>query len=236
MVDAPDKVTHKLENLSPGQWYLSLLGGFLSWLSSVIGDSEEARRQSAAPACRTKRRPCCNPWTAESYEVCLRLALIFLVLASAATVSAVALANRLAVLGGGVAIVNLDGLLLDIRVDPGNPGHWWIYLMLLTTLIPTLLHMLIASIAFVLWLGHFAPLSNWRQRAAIDLERDGDQRKGAALYLTLVPAVGFALSVGLLYLGYRLYPAIWDADLFARLLDLMRAIAAAIDPRMPGSI
>jgi type VI protein secretion system component VasF len=86
----------------------------------------------------------------------------------------------------------------------------------------------------VLWLGHFDPLANWRKRAAAALERDGDQRLLVAAYLTVVPAVGIALPVALLYLGYRLYLSIWDADLFGRLLDLLRAIAAAIDPCMPG--
>jgi hypothetical protein len=133
------------------------------------------------------------------------LALLFLVLVAATTVAAIALANRLAVDGGGTAVVNLDALLTGIGENPGNPAFYWIYLMLLTTLVPTALHAFVAALAFVNWVGQAPVLEQWRAQAAADLHQDVHQRWAATSYLALVPVAALALAGGLLWLFMRIF-------------------------------
>jgi len=56
--------------------------------------------------------------------------------------------------------------------------------------------MLIAGFAFLVWLGHFVSLADWRQRAASVLEQGGDQR-----LLSDAPRIGTG-AVGAC--GYRM--------------------------------
>lgn len=128
------------------------------------------------------------------------LALNFLALVSAATVGAIALANRMAVDGGGVAIVDLDALLTGIRETPGDPTYYWIYLMLLTTVVPTVLHAFVAALALVNWAGQAPVLATWRAKAAEDLGQDVHQRWAATTYLSLVPVAALVLAGSLVWL------------------------------------
>jgi hypothetical protein len=248
-----------LKDFSLGDLYLSLLNGSLDWLSRLIGDGGHRKAQPLHQS-GLLRAFGHNPWTPESYDLCLGLAflypilgllgfwvlgggagalgelvlaLVFLVLVTAATVALVALANRMALLGGGVPLVDLDGVLLGIAVAPGDPRHYWVYLMLLSTLVPTLVHLFIAGIAATLWLGHFPPLARWRAQVAEQLEDDADARSGAAAYLTATVLAGTLVPLGLLWLAWRWAAALWDWNLLDTLLDMLRLLARLIDPCLP---
>jgi hypothetical protein len=160
----------------------------------------------------------------------LVLALLFLVLVAATTVAAIALANRLAVDGGGTAVVNLDALLTGIGENPGNPAFYWIYLMLLTTLVPTALHAFVAALAFVNWVGQAPVLEQWRARAAADLHQDVQQRWAATSYLALVPVAALALAGGLMWLLMRLLS---DEHALFTLIAGLRLLVRSIEPSLP---
>jgi hypothetical protein len=137
-----------------------------------------------------------------------------------------AVANRLAVEGGGAAVVNLDALLTGIGDNPGNPVYYWIYLMLLTTLVPTALHAFVAALAFVNWVGQAPVLEQWRARAAADLHQDVHQRWAATFYLALVPVAALALAVGLLWLFMRIFS---DEHAVSTLTACLRLLAQSIE-------
>jgi hypothetical protein len=160
----------------------------------------------------------------------LVLSLVFFVLVSGVTVAGTALANRMAVLGGGEPIVDLGTLLLGIRLAPGSPEYWWIYAMLLTTVVPTLIHLIIAGIAGMLWLGHVPFFETWRHRLAKQVVNDTDARVWATIYLTAVLVLGAGLPMVLLWLGWQGLTALADWNALPWLLDLLGWIAVAIDP------
>ncbi len=114
----------------------------------------------------------------------LLLAFIFLFLITAVLVGVTALGNAVA----GKTLVDLGCILSNLRNDMSDPNHWWIYFMLLSTLVPTLFHFALAGGAVTLWLPR-----KWRIRLADGLENDIHKTFGAWLYLTLTPVIGFFL-------------------------------------------
>lgn len=121
----------------------------------------------------------------------LLLALVFLFLNAAVLVGVTALGNAIA----GDTLVNINGILAGMRDDTRDSNYWWIYFMLLFTLLPTLIHFALAGGAIALWLPRKARL--W---LANGLERNHYKTFMAWLYLTFTPVVGFVLApAGLLY-------------------------------------
>jgi hypothetical protein len=58
--------------------------------------------------------------------------------------------NRLALAGGWPApLIDLGDLLRRLRETPGDPSVWWIYATLVSTLLPSVVHLAIAGGAFV---------------------------------------------------------------------------------------
>ncbi len=75
------------------------------------------------------------------------LALLILVMLAGAMVIGVQTFDFAATLGGGPPILPFNRLLDDIAQSPGDPVHWWIYALLLTTLIPSLANLLIGAVS-----------------------------------------------------------------------------------------
>ena len=73
-------------------------------------------------------------------------ALIVVLLAMVAAVAIQAF-DTLAIVRGGKAILPLVPLLDGLARNPGAPEYWWIYAMLLSTLIPSIVNLFIASLA-----------------------------------------------------------------------------------------
>lgn len=69
------------------------------------------------------------------------IALIFLALTAVVLTVSVSFANWLSIAGGGETVFSLAQVFCDMSNGNAlNQDHWWIYAMLLTTLIPTFLH------------------------------------------------------------------------------------------------
>ena len=85
----------------------------------------------------------------------LALAAVLMLVLVALTVAMVAAANWAAVAGGGVPILPIAPLLDALAADPWAAEFAWIWLMLFSTLLPSLLHLFagLASLAvtFLLW-------------------------------------------------------------------------------------
>lgn len=158
------------------------------------------------------------------------LALVFLVLVSLVTVAGIALANRMAMEGGGIEMVELNAVLNGIAANPGDPSHLWIYFMILTTLIPTLIHLVVASIAFTLWLGHFKPVAKWRRRVAGGLDDDMDARLGASLYLTAVTVIGLAMPMMAIFLAWTGASKLLDLHALAWFVEWLKDVAGWVNP------
>ena len=90
----------------------------------------------------------------------LLIAMVFLLLMAGVLTVAIILANWLSFLGGGHAVFDLQLAFSGLRNNPAGTEHWWLYAMLLTTLLPTLLHFVIAAVAFVLMVPRHV-LNDW---------------------------------------------------------------------------
>ena len=114
----------------------------------------------------------------------LLLAFAFLFLITAVLVGVTALGNAIA----GKTLIDIGCILSNLKSDMSHPDHWWIYFMLLSTLVPTLFHFALAGGAATLWLPR-----KWRTQLADGLEEDIHKTFGAWAYLTLTPVIGFIL-------------------------------------------
>ena len=114
----------------------------------------------------------------------LLLAFVFLLLITAVLVGVTALGNALA----GKTLVDIGCILSNLESNSAHPDHWWIYFMLLSTLVPTLFHFALAGGAATLWLPR-----KWRTQLADGLEEDIHKTFGAWAYLTFTPVIGFIL-------------------------------------------
>jgi hypothetical protein len=73
------------------------------------------------------------------------LAAFTVVLLTLFTVFCVQAFNDFAANGGGSPVLNLGLLLLDISSYPSIPQHWWVYTLLLSTMIPSLINLMIGG-------------------------------------------------------------------------------------------
>jgi hypothetical protein len=130
------------------------------------------------------------------------LAMVFLLAIIVTLAAGLGFANHLSATGGTGLLADLSTLFVDLRARPADPSLYWVYFMLLSTLFPTLIHLIIAAAAVVLWLGQWRPLKRWREKAADSLKTNPQSLYGAHIYLTFVPMAGLLAPVGLLWLLY----------------------------------
>lgn len=120
----------------------------------------------------------------------LFLAALFLLMITLMLLGVTEVANRT-----GAEVVNVLDVLNNIGANPKESGNWWIYFMLLSTVLPTLVHFALAGAAATLWLPR-----NARRWLVNGLEHDQHKNQLAMAYMLLTPLVGFVLiPVGLLY-------------------------------------
>jgi hypothetical protein len=81
----------------------------------------------------------------------LGIGLVLLVALALTCTAALQTMNLLAHVPGKQAFFDLTGLLHRIRTAPGNPAVWWVYFTLFSTLLPTLVHAIIAAGSFLTW-------------------------------------------------------------------------------------
>lgn len=140
-------------------------------------------------------------------------------------VAVVSLLNAIA----GTDILDVSALLQDVEANPH--AYWWLYAMVFSTILPTVLHALLALLGIQgIW-----PLRIRRPVAAWVAEADRTQLANlrAALALGLLWAVPvwalIALGWGAWHLAGDI--ALWLAE---RYLDVLQAIAARLAPPAPA--
>ena len=122
----------------------------------------------------------------------LLLALVFLLLITSVLLAVVALANATV----GQPLVPLTTLLQDVHKNAAGVNNWWIYFMLLSTLVPTLIHFALAGGAATLWLP-----KQWRLKVVDGIEASVFKHYVAWAYLTFTPFIGFMVAPALLLYG-----------------------------------
>ena len=119
----------------------------------------------------------------------LLLALVFLVLITSVLLVVVALANATV----GQPLVPLTTLLQDVHKNAAGVNNWWIYFMLLSTLVPTLIHFALAGGAATLWLP-----KQRRSKVVDGIEASVFKHYVAWAYLIFTPFIGFMVAPALL--------------------------------------
>ena len=162
------------------------------------------------------------PWALALLDALL--ATVLVVLLSAAMVLGIQGFDMLAQRGGGVAVLPLAPLLRDLSAAPAEPEFWWIYALLLSTLLPSAVN---AVVGCASWLRSWPGLNRWilgqmpdrKGRVAETLVYD---RLSVAAVLTAQLAVG--TLVGLAALGLWVWGLLaWLMPrLGLNLLDMMR--------------
>jgi len=156
------------------------------------------------------------------------IAFVFLVLVIISTVLSLWLVNGLASLGGADPVINIQSLWLQLR-----DGDWqkslWIWLMLGSTLVPTLVHFMVALFAFTVVLPH-----KLTAKSAIELQRrreeflagdtdaviGNDQQFWAFLFIVLRFMVLLGLVALLFFVVYLLFTSLFDLpEFFKKMID-----------------
>ena len=119
----------------------------------------------------------------------LLLALVFLVLITSVLLVVVALANATV----GQPLVPLTTLLQDVHKNAAGVNNGWIYFMLLSTLVPTLIHFALAGGAATLWLP-----KQRRSKVVDGIEASVFKHYVAWAYLIFTPFIGFMVAPALL--------------------------------------
>ncbi len=133
--------------------------------------------------------------------------------------------------GENARIVSLDDLFRGIGTNPAAPEFWWVYAMLLSTMIPSLVNLTIGGASLlrgVPWITSLI-LRNMPERGT----PNAIERTWMTLLLTAQMFVGGLLGIAaqgvLVYIVIGLLLPIFGFDL----LDLARAVAA---PDLPGAL
>lgn len=169
----------------------------------------------------------------------LLLATILLVLLAAITIMALHLVNVGAQVGGHLPPFPLEEIFSELRANPANPKHAWIYLILFSTLLPSLLNVIVATTALAAW-----PIPTHQIRIAIERYEQGHTAPGPflALLLTATWVMGVGFVAAALWWGGRallqfgqLGPALIDsAAAFAGWSELIvRTLAESVGRLAP---
>jgi len=134
-------------------------------------------------------------------------------------------------------VVDLPGLFHDLRDPQLRADYIWVYAMIFSTLLPTLLHLMIAVWSFI----HLTPrfLRRWVLTHLPHVDETVNAKWGAAFGLTLIAGWSIVLPLlAILWIGtllYEFYPQIggwylWFFEWFAQ------SIGVPIEPVPPPTI
>ena len=133
--------------------------------------------------------------------------------------------------GESARALPLRGLFDGIERHPGAPEYWWVYAMLLSTMIPSIVNMTISGASLLRGVPWITDLLLWLmpERGA----PPSFNRPWITLLLTLQLFVGAA--IGIVAQGLLVYLVIWWLlpPFGVDLLGLARAVAA---PDLPGQV
>lgn len=151
-------------------------------------------------------------------------AAVIVALLAVAMVIGVQAYDGLAAHGGGAPVLPLDPLFNGIAAHPTAPEYWWIYALLLSTMIPSLINLVIGGASLVCGIPGLATLLLWKMpagRAVFTFDR-----AWIAYVLTAQWFLGAILGFGaqaFLVVGIIGYVMPWCG---LGLLDMARDVAA----------
>lgn len=148
------------------------------------------------------------------------LALILLFSLTSVGIFTLALGNTIS----GKELFEINMVLGRIESDPSNQDNWWIYAMLLTTLIPTFIHFLIACTSIVLF-----PSKDWLNKRAEELPNCHFSRFWAWIYLSLTPVIVILITTIILYLIFTTFDN-WVQFAGKALLEWSEFISTHVNP------
>ncbi|HNP27088.1 MAG TPA: hypothetical protein PKM20_10135 [Nitrosomonas sp.] len=152
------------------------------------------------------------------------LALIFLTVIVSLTILLFAAINAAAMHWSGQLFIDLQVLFDGLAKNPLSLDYSWIHVMMLSTLIPTLIHFTVAGAAAVMVFPN-----RWRESILQHWNERGDAQVAALWYVTLVPALGLLAPFVALYGLYALLNAHGGLIGYA-LLNWARELSTVFDP------
>lgn len=167
------------------------------------------------------------------------LALGFLFLITLTVVVGIATTNWVAQLGGGcgASVLDLQLLFDGLRVDALNPDYWWLYFMFLYTLVPTIVHMVIASLSVLLWIPRHK-LQEWTKDWKDEQHKfDFPKFALAGGYLAIVAPLAVFMPIALVLILIWLLFTLGGGYTFGTwLLDFLQTVASMIDASVIPSL
>nr|VFJ45934.1 MAG: hypothetical protein BECKFM1743A_GA0114220_1003012 [Candidatus Kentron sp. FM]VFJ46025.1 MAG: hypothetical protein BECKFM1743C_GA0114222_1003312 [Candidatus Kentron sp. FM]VFK07064.1 MAG: hypothetical protein BECKFM1743B_GA0114221_1003012 [Candidatus Kentron sp. FM] len=154
------------------------------------------------------------------------LAILFLCAVAVLTTLLLAGINAATTIWGSGPLLDLELLFDELALRPASIDFIWIHFMMLSTLIPTLIHFFIAGFAIVLILP-----SRLRQWMIQNFDTNEDARLLAFLYVSFMPLLALAVPAGLLWSLYTLV-GMHHGAVGMGLLEWVRGIATFVDPSM----
>ena len=131
----------------------------------------------------------------------------------------------------GTPLFDLGALFDDLRHPERRQDYWWLYLTVFSTLLPTLLHLCIASFSMVAWIPRrlkvlaFNALAKMEQRTLAEWGAMG-LLTGMAAFATLVPLY-IIIAAGAVIAIHHPTVAGWYLDIFAGFAHWLGAISTA---------
>jgi hypothetical protein len=142
--------------------------------------------------------------------------------------------DALAVRGGGKAVLPLIPLFDGLAAHPTAAEHWWIYALLLSTMIPSLINLVVGGTSLLRGIPGVPAflLRSIPERETMPIS----DRFGIALFLTVQLAAGAVL--GIVAQGLLVWVIVWYLMpwLGLGLLDMARDVAAFNLPERVGQL
>ncbi|GJL76774.1 hypothetical protein [Nitrosomonas sp.] len=152
------------------------------------------------------------------------LALAFLTAIVSLTILLLAVINAAAMHWSGQLFMDLQVLFDGLAKNPLSLDYSWIHFMMLSTLIPTLIHFTVAGAAAVMVFPN-----QWRESILQHWDERGDAQTGALWYVTLVPVLGLIAPLLAIYGLYFLLSAHGGLIGYG-LLNWARELSTVFDP------
>ena len=158
-------------------------------------------------------------WTALD----LLLALGFLLLTAVLVALLLAVVNALVCFNGFPVPFALDDFYMGMVFMPLHGDHWWLYFLFFSTVIPTVIHASLASLALIALIPHqyLSQLGEkWKKK---EIKRNFRRFSAVWLYLSLAPIVALLAPLYLLW-GLYLLLKNYGYDLLLGLAQLMASV------------
>ncbi len=152
----------------------------------------------------------------------LIVALLLMVAVSVILVAGIGVFNLATLKLFGRSAVDLPQILAALRANPWSIDQLWVYFMVFSTLLPTLLHAFIALMALISWLP--SQYRHWMTDPEYFI-KDRDRRLTTKFWFLIVPPVSFIIAPALFV--YGLYWLLsWHGDLLGLgILNMLDGIA-----------